>query len=157
MWAKLEEVWRTHAVGRNQPQKQICQTNPYRYCGSSHPPQRCPAYGKRCGECAKMNHISAFCRSTRQAVHKLEEFGNNQINIVNTETSSFHNSINVLYKIDTDSNSNMLPFHIFKILFPKSANKLLSQTKNKNAKNAYKTGRQLGTCCLTLMHKEKDL
>ena len=89
-----------------------------------------------------MNHISAVCRNSRQAVHKLEEFGDNQINMVNTDiihsnakcsgtiaklkTSSFHNSINVSYKIDTGNNSNMLPFHIFEILFPKSANKLLS-------------------------------
>ena len=50
----------------------------------------------------------------------------------------------------------MLPFHIFKILFPKSANKLLSLTKHKNVKNTYKTRRQLGTCYLTLMHKEKE-
>ena len=55
MWAKLEEAWRTHTVERNQPEKQICQTSPCKYCGSSHPPQRCPAYGKRCGEFANMN------------------------------------------------------------------------------------------------------
>ena len=142
MWAELEEVQRTHRVKRNQPEKQICQTSPCRYCRSSHPCQRCPAYGKRCGECAKMNHISAVYRSSRQIVHKVEEFGDSQIDMVNTDiihsnakssgiivklkTSIFHNSINISYKIDTGSNSNMLPFCIFKILFPKSANKLFS-------------------------------
>ena len=150
MWEKQEEAQRTHTIERNQPEKQICQTSPCRYCGSSHPTQRCPAYGKRCSECAKMNHLNAVCRSSRHAVHKLEEFGNNQNNMVNTDnihsnakssgiianlkTCNFHNSINVTYKIDTGSNSVMLPFHIFKILFHKSANKLLSQTKNKNTK-----------------------
>ena len=51
-----------------------------------------------------MNHISAVCRGPRQAVHKLEEHEDGRINIVNT-----------------GSNSNRLPFHILKILFPKSA------------------------------------
>ena len=89
-----------------------------------------------------MNCISAVFRRSRQAVHKLEVFVDIQINMVNTDvvhsnakssgiitklkTISFHNSLNILYKTDTDSNSSVLPFHIFKLLFPKSANKLLS-------------------------------
>ena len=39
MWAKLEGAWRTHTVEGNQLDKQICQTSPCRYCGSSHPPK----------------------------------------------------------------------------------------------------------------------
>ena len=39
-------------------------------CRSIHPPQRCTVYGKKCGECGRMNHISAVCRDQRQAVHK---------------------------------------------------------------------------------------
>ena len=35
-----------------------------RYCGSSHPPQRCPAYSKRYGKCGKMNHFRTVYRST---------------------------------------------------------------------------------------------
>ena len=96
-------------------------------------------YGKKCSECGRMNHISAVCRGPRQEVHKLEDHGNGQINMVNTDhiicnvkrssiatrlkTSCFYSSINVLYKLDTGSNSNRLPFHIFKIILPKSANK----------------------------------
>ena len=103
-----------------------------------------------------MNHVSAVCRGPRQAVHKLEEHEDGQINTVNTDhiifnakrssiatklkTSSFYSSINVSYKLDTGSNSNRLPFHIFKILFPKLGNK---------------TGRKLKMCKLKLMHNEK--
>ena len=92
-------------------------------------------------EHAKMNHISAVYRGSRQAVHKLEEFGDSQINMLNTyiiyshtkssdiiaklNTNNLHNRINISHKIDKGSNSNMLPFHIFKILFLKSAKKLL--------------------------------
>ena len=38
MWAKLEEVQRTHAVERNQPEKEIFQTSPYKYHRSTHLP-----------------------------------------------------------------------------------------------------------------------
>ena len=34
---------------------------------------------------------------------------------------------------------------------------MLSQTKNKIAKNTYKTRRWLGTCYLTLTHKKKKI
>ena len=89
-----------------------------------------------------MYNISAVCINSRQSVDKVEELGDSQIDMVNTDiihsnakssgiiaklkTSNIHNGINVLYKIDKGSNSNLLPFCIFKIVFPKSANKLLS-------------------------------
>ena len=100
-----------------------------------------------------MNHISAVCRGPWQAVHKLEDHEDGQINMVNTDhiicnvkrssiatlkTSGLYSSLNISHKLDTGSNSNRLPFCIFKILFPKLANKLLSQTKNTNVKNAIK-------------------
>ena len=34
-------------------------------------------------------------------------------------TSSYQNSENISYKTDTGSNSNTLPFHIYKIIFPR--------------------------------------
>ena len=46
--------------------------------------------GRRSGECAKMNHIRAVCRSQRQAVHKLEEFEDSQVDMVNTDI--FHSN-----------------------------------------------------------------
>ena len=39
---------------------------------------------------------------------------------------SYQNSTNISYKIDMGSNSNILPFHIYKIIFPRSTKKLLS-------------------------------
>ena len=51
-----------------------------------HPPTlKCPPYGKKCSECGRMSHISAVCRGPRQAVHKLEEHEDGQINMVNTD------------------------------------------------------------------------
>jgi len=32
-----------------------------KYCGRSHTPGRCPAYGKRCNQCKKFNHFAVVC------------------------------------------------------------------------------------------------
>ena len=95
-----------------------------------------------------MNHISAVCRDPRQAAHNLEEHKDGQTNTANTDhfifnvkrssittklkTSSFYSSIKVLHKLDTGGYSNRLPFCIFKILFPNSANKGGRQVKHVN-------------------------
>ena len=42
------------------------QTSTCRYCGSIYPPRRCPAFGMMCGECGRVNHLSAMCRAPRQ-------------------------------------------------------------------------------------------
>ena len=34
-----------------------------RNCGTSHPPQRCPAFGKKCHSCGMEGHYKALCRS----------------------------------------------------------------------------------------------
>jgi hypothetical protein len=34
------------------------------YCGSSHKPRSCPAYGAKCNKCGKQNHFSKVCKST---------------------------------------------------------------------------------------------
>ena len=80
-------------------------------------------------------------------MYKVEEQENRQINRVNTDhfihnycyikssietklnTSSFYNSIHIIYKIDTGRNNNSIPFHVFKTLFPKATNKGIRQPK----------------------------
>ena len=42
----------------------------HRNCGSSHPPRRCPAYGKECSLCKKKGHFKQFCRSSHQNRYK---------------------------------------------------------------------------------------
>ncbi|XP_003731307.2 uncharacterized protein K02A2.6-like [Strongylocentrotus purpuratus] len=36
-------------------------------CGRTHPPKACPAFGKRCNSCSKMNHFSSVCRATKKS------------------------------------------------------------------------------------------
>ena len=107
------------------------------YCSYSHPPRWCPAYGKKCVECGKINHLREFCRSVRSRIgHNLEQepdqhqeehhidtllinsFNFNSKHSVITEnlkTSSNQVSIIVPYKVDTDSDGNIMPLHTYKI------------------------------------------
>ena len=55
-----------------QIEKQKGQTSTCRYCDSTLPPQRCPAYGKRCGKCAKMNYVREVHRSMKHKTAKLD-------------------------------------------------------------------------------------
>ena len=44
-------------------------TNRCKYCGSLHQRGKCPAYGKTCSKCHKLNHFAAVCLSTSRKVH----------------------------------------------------------------------------------------
>ena len=37
----------------------------FKYCGSKHEPQSCPAYGRSCSRCGKLNHFEWVCRGLR--------------------------------------------------------------------------------------------
>ena len=46
---------------------------PCKYCGGSHVPRQCSAYGKMCTGCEKMGHFKKVCRSRRGCVfHEVE-------------------------------------------------------------------------------------
>ena len=36
-----------------------------KYCGTSHVPKKCPAYGKQCHKCGRMNHFVNVCQDKR--------------------------------------------------------------------------------------------
>ena len=106
-----------------------------------------------------MNHFRAVCRAPRRIASRLEEQDNGQTNKVKNDqfihnysyvrasietkinTSSLYNSINVRYKLDTCRSNNSIPFHIYKKLFPKVANKCIRQPK---------------TCKLKIRHNGKE-
>ena len=53
---------------RQQPQSQ----GQCKYCGSNHPPRKCPAYGKTCPRCHKKNHFARVCRGERTQVKPVQ-------------------------------------------------------------------------------------
>ena len=51
---------------RDQHNRNIKMINDCAYCGRSHPARKCPAYGKSCNKCNKLNHFSSVCRQAKQ-------------------------------------------------------------------------------------------
>ena len=45
------------------------------FCGKSHPPKQCPAYGKQCSYCHKFGHFVTVCRKKngKKNVHAMAE------------------------------------------------------------------------------------
>ena len=42
-------------------------------CGLVHPKKQCPAYGKQCGKCNKLNHFAKYYKSTRHKIEAVEQ------------------------------------------------------------------------------------
>lgn len=45
-------------------------------CNTDHGPRQCPAYGKICNKCKKLNHFSVGCRSLSKQVHNISDENN---------------------------------------------------------------------------------
>ena len=76
----------------------------------------------------KSNHFSHSYKSIKTCIEA-------EIN-----TTSFYNSLNLRYKLDTGRNNDYIPLHLYKRLFPKVDNTYIRQPE---------------TCKLKLRHNEK--
>ena len=103
------------------------------YCGNLHKQKNCPAYGKKCRACSKLNHFERFCRSTarmtkeRQSVNSITEerqgiqpflidmLSAHDIQAINHDTLSITLEVQskpLKLKVDTGARCNVLPKHI---------------------------------------------
>ncbi|XP_061709453.1 uncharacterized protein LOC133519464 [Cydia pomonella] len=78
-------------------------------CGTTHGNYACPAYGKRCLRCSRMNHFSRMC-----GVYQIEESDQQVIYCLNNEIDEWSivlniNSYNLRFKLDTGAEVNVLP------------------------------------------------
>ena len=94
-------------VDRNQPTKAKC-----KFCGYSHPANKCPAYGKTCSKCGKNNHFQSVCRSSAKRVQEVEKEESNSVFAVGNASSIIpvtvcNTSINM--QIDTGSEVTTIP------------------------------------------------
>ena len=110
----------------------------FSYCGSSHPPKQCLAYGKKCMEYGKVKHLRKVCRSGRnRAMHDLEQephqHHEDHIDMVNINSIIFNSKWSVItanlkalsnhvriivpYKVDTCSDGHTMSLDIYKRLF----------------------------------------
>ncbi|XP_067939984.1 uncharacterized protein [Watersipora subatra] len=115
----------THLAYKN---KNGVRVNNCKYCKSSHPKGACPAYGKECRNCHKMNHLSIACmapqrKSAAKAAYELVETSGEQNDItftVNNNKSGREwcitarcNEKPLHLKVDTRASCNVMPKGIF--------------------------------------------
>ena len=147
-----------------------------RYCGSSHAPRQCLAYGKTSTGCRKMGHFKKVCQSRKD--HEVHEVGvkmsqeedereeesinsvylNNKWLLITTqlEMQVSNNALKVPYKIDTGSEGNLMWLYIFKKLCGNRSVEQLKRSIKSNIKLKTYNGmqiEQLGTCMATIKFK----
>lgn len=103
-------------------------------CGKNHKPRSCPAYGKECNLCRKLNHFEIGCKNKNKKVYTTsvtneinsddemnDEFKVNEIKKVlevNDKSESWNEivkikNILVKFKLDSGSDVNILPYNDF--------------------------------------------
>ena len=110
-----------------QPVRRRC-----KYYSQVHKLRQCPASGKRCENCKNINHFLEVCRSSKAL-----------------KASSNKAVITVPYKVDMGSDRNIMPFYIYKKVFPMAKMEQLAATKHTKIKLKCITTHtitKLGTC-----------
>ncbi|UYV66236.1 K02A2.6-like [Cordylochernes scorpioides] len=86
-------------------------------CGKSHRAKNCPAWGKRCSKCKKMNHFAAFCKSsairslndeTEETVRSIHEA--KVVHTLEWKKSIIVNGKEICFKLDSGAEVNVLPY-----------------------------------------------
>jgi hypothetical protein len=129
-------------------------------CLRNHSFRNCPAWGKKCTKCKKLNHFANACKA--QNVNEVEsnDVGNSltsqDLNIetilINTvdSTNSWRqniivNGVNISFKLDTGADVNVIPYKLYQQLAPDTnitvSGKRLTSYSGHNIK-------VIGTCLL---------
>ena len=153
----------------DQPMRHSCNN-----CGSQHPKKQCPAFGKQCRKCNKLNHFAKCCRSTRRKVESVAQSESNSQNNSQSDlmfvgaidhnskteigTDECHTTLeveghSVKFKVDTGSQVNILPQSIYKQL-----NVAFKPTKSNTRLTSYSGGdlKVKGHVCLRCQNKPTD-
>ena len=96
-------------------------------CGTRHKARSCPAYGKSCNKCGKLNHFSVGCQvkkadknvSELQAFHVSDFFYVDAISSVSSKPWTHPVTICDMiidFKLDTGADCNVIPLKVFKTL-----------------------------------------
>ena len=153
------------------------QRQPCRYCGGSHIPRQCLAYGKTCAACGKMEHFRKVCRSKRNwAVHEVEidmepesqedtevvSINSLYINrtrsliMVKLEMQVGKKVLEIPYKIDMGSEGNLMLLYIFQKLFANMRDGQMKRSVKGNIRLKMYNGThimQLGMCAVQIKFK----
>ena len=99
----------------------------YLCCGDYSPMHKCPAKGKICSKCNKMNHFAKVCRSGKKSINKIEsnradphdvrysddELFIHEVSIENADDQPYSvlhidQQISIRFKVDTGAQANIL-------------------------------------------------
>ncbi|XP_050440056.1 uncharacterized protein LOC126845447 [Adelges cooleyi] len=115
-------------------------------CNREHGPKNCPAYGKKCNKCSKINHFSVGCKNKKGNVRvmdlietenldKVQEMSSEEeyltVNSINKDRVKNKiddkkwlqvikiNNLNVEVRLDTGAEVSILPYNMYNKLNPK--------------------------------------
>ncbi|XP_061717535.1 uncharacterized protein LOC133525258 [Cydia pomonella] len=121
-------------------------------CGTTHGNYACPAYGKRCLRCSRMNHFSRMC-----GVYQIEESDQQVIYCLNNEIDEWSivlniNSHNLRFKLDTGAEVNVLPLRYLSQVGLSKENLMVTTSRlhGYSGKNL----EVLGKCFLKVVYKD---
>eukprot|EP00102_Acyrthosiphon_pisum_P018369 XP_008190098.1 PREDICTED: uncharacterized protein K02A2.6-like [Acyrthosiphon pisum] len=143
-------------------------------CGTNHKPRSCPAFGKECRVCNKLNHYEIGCKNKSKKVYKtsvtheitnndvsaFDEFSVNEITeqICNIDVNqkSWIEEIKIgnmwlKFKLDTGSDINIIPYDDFIKLEPQP--NLTNSKYNIEAYGGFKIN-SIGSCVINCLFKK---
>ena len=131
------------------------------YFGSGHPSRECLVYRKKCAECGIVEEESNL--NQQEVVTDTVNINSLIVNALCWQqikkTSSSQGRITILHKVDTGCDGNIMPLHIYKILFPRATKEQLAAITNTNVQlKTYTrtTATQLGICKIKIEHNNKQ-
>lgn len=145
--------------------------NSCKYCNYNHEPRKCPAYGKTCRSCSKMNHFSSVCKNRKvDAINSSDFDNNNDSFFANSLTQVYDRNVHevnngrkpiwrenllindkvVAFKVDTGSDVSTLTKRLLDVIAPNA--QLKPSTK---ILNAFGGGivKPIGVCRLQASYK----
>lgn len=117
-----------HYAGEHKSQSSAQQRN-CKSCKTTHPPRKCPAFGKTCRKCGKKNHFAKACMSrmvndiqAEPSSLEAPEFFMGAIDFMNDQdnwnVNVLINGVKVLCKVDTGAQCNVIPSVVLRSYFP---------------------------------------
>ena len=161
---KFDKIKMAQRSKGSQDKQMPCTTSnrqPCRYCSGIHMSWQCPVYGETCIRCRKTGHFRKVCRSKGDCVvhgvevkmvqdSQHEEIETVSINWVqlnknwlvitaHLERYAGKNCVEIPYKIDMGSKSNILLLYIFKKLFKNITGEQLTKIHKNTSGYAHTT------------------
>ena len=106
--------------GKKHASNTVIAKKKFKYWGQGYKPGWCPAYGKGCDNCCKINHFKAVCRGSQTSVvntvqkediHE-QEPGIKMVNINSINFNSNHSVITAKLKTSPKQATMMVPYKV---------------------------------------------